>query len=660
MIITVLTIALSSAGITTLWFYSSSYNTGHSLKIFNLSMLIIPVSICVGIFFLLSRYVSELKESHLRQLQLEQAVQQRTAEFEVEKTLAEAAQFQTEQVNRQLQLSVSHADKIAQQAMEASRAKGEFLANMSHQIRTPMNAIIGFSEMLTEENLGQDQKNQVKIIRDSGRNLLQLINDILDFSKIETGRLDVDTADVPVENILAVVESLMRPAATEKGLQFEIKRFEPLPQFIRTDPSRLKQCLTNLVSNAIKFTEKGHVYVRVSGEKQDGKAFVRFDIEDTGVGIAAEKLDYVFEPFAQIENESSTDRQFGSTGLGLSITRHIAELLGGKVTVQSAITKGSTFSLYVPAVVENKPLGSDRNISILKTAPAKTGNVMNIKLTGNVLVAEDSPTNQMLIELLLKKLGLGVEIVENGMQAVQSASAKKFDVILMDIQMPVMNGYEATRQIKKLGLTIPVIALTACAMKGDDQKCFAAGCSDYLTKPIDRKKLVETLAKYIPEQTQKQSPEIVKTKLPDIQDKPQENIMQNNELTPVVTGEIELDWNLLAERIGDEELIDEIIPVFLKDNTERMQLLAEAVRKNDSKEVNFFAHSLKGASGTIGASKISDLAKNLETAGRNQQTEQYAPLFEQIKVRFDSLTALLAKSDWKQIVKDYAGSHNPS
>ncbi|MEN6385373.1 MAG: response regulator, partial [Phycisphaerales bacterium] len=273
----------------------------------------------------------------------------------------------------------------------------------------------------------------------------------------------------------------------------------------------------------------------------------------------------------------------------------------------------------------------------------------DIRLTGNILVAEDSPTNQTLIDLILKKTGLKTKIVDNGLEAVNAVGKQKFDAILMDIQMPVMNGYEATRQIKAKCPAVPVIALTACAMKGDDEKCFAAGCDDYLTKPIDRKKLLAALAKYLVKNEPKKNNNNSLNK--------QENIMNSDE-TVAQTNEIEIDWLLLMERIGDEALVDEIIPVFIKDNQERMLLLAEAVKKKDSREVKFYAHSVKGACGTVGSPKLFELGKQLENAARLEETDKYEPLFEQIKTRFDSLLALLNKKDWKEIAKQAVSAYH--
>jgi len=606
-----------------------------------------------------------------RQSEYEKLIARLTEELKSNKAMLETALTQADRINRQLQLSVERADTMSRQVVETNKSKGDFLAGMSHHIRIPMNAIVGFSEMLSDENLDQDQKAQLKIIRDSSKSMLQLIKDILDFTKIESGRFEIDNnADVNTSDILAAIESVMRPAANEKNLTFDIaydRGVNPGNICIHADTLRFKQCLMNLVGNAIKFTRKGFVRVCISNQTENGKSFVRFDVEDSGIGIAAENLNRIFEPFSQIENPDGTsNNQLSNTGLGLAVTHSIAEVLGGKLTVQSILSKGSTFSLLVPAAAAKKitketvikAAQKKDSVSADKQPESQTTYAISDKFTGKILVAEDSTTNQTLIELLLRKLGLQPTIVENGLLAVQKVNAEKFDVVLMDIQMPVMNGLEATQQIKKMhpNDAPAVIALTACAMNGDDKKCFDAGCDEYLTKPIDRKKLVETLAKYLPAapsdtpsaktDDNRQNRKIENKTLDKL-----ENTMTTNE-TAVQTGETEIDWQLLMERIGDEALIDEIMPIFLKDNNERMQLLAEAVKKNDSKEVKFYAHSIKGACGTIGASKLFELGKELETAGRDEQTEKFAPLFEQIKTRFDNLLTFLDRKDWKQILKD--------
>ncbi len=415
---------------------------------------------------------------------LEEMVQERTAELK--------------NVNRQLMMSAERASLMAKQANDANRAKSEFLANMSHEIRTPMNAIIGFSELLAEEDLTDQQHMFVKTVLNSGRGLLELINDILDFSKIEAGKLKTEIVEVELEPFLSELDSFMRPLTLEKKLKFEILRCCPLPVMIHTDPVRVRQCLINLVGNAIKFTDKGHVFVNIDVERIDETDYLRFDVEDTGVGIPPEKQALIFEAFTQADG--STTRKFGGTGLGLTITRQLAGLLGGSLRLKSEMGKGSVFTLRIPAGVEvsNTPTTESYNaLTCISDDTESTARQTNGKrMSGRILVAEDSAANQALIRALLNRMGFSVVIAENGRETLEWLEKENFDLVFMDMQMPVMNGYDATRHIRQKGLTLPVVALTAHAMKGDDQKCFDAGCDDYLSKPIHRDKLRTLLEKY--------------------------------------------------------------------------------------------------------------------------------------------------------------------
>ena len=299
-----------------------------------------------------------------------------------------------------------------------------------------------------------------------------------------------------MQQLLFAIEAMMHSLAKQKGLEFDIRGKGSLPANIHTDPDRLQQCLINLTNNAIKFTNKGHVYLNISLENRSGQPHIRFDVEDTGIGIPAEMQDKIFSSFTQAD-ESHT-RKYGGTGLGLAISSQLAELLGGELTLTSQQGKGSVFSLGIPAGlhVANKP-PLDRG-GMTHPSDMDGERTVQPRFSGQVLVAEDVEGNQVLIKALLNKMGLEVTIVADGNKALQKALTRQFDLILMDIQMPHMNGYEATKALRKEGITIPIVAQTAYAMKGDDKKSLEAGCNDYLPKPMDHSQLVAILAKYLP------------------------------------------------------------------------------------------------------------------------------------------------------------------
>jgi len=402
----------------------------------------------------------------------------------------------TEATNRRLELAVEQANLMAKEAVNASRAKSEFLANMSHEIRTPMNAIIGFSEVLAEEPLTDSQAQYVRAIRSSGNHLLEVINDILDFAKIEAGKLKTDLVSCTLSELLGELDTLMRPAAEAKHLDFRIVRDQTAPEHINTDPARVRQCLVNLVANAVKFTTAGHVHVHVSGEPaNEGRTMLRFDVEDTGIGIPSQKIEAIFEAFAQADG--STTREYGGTGLGLTITRQLARLLGGNVTVRSQPARGSTFSLTILVTTEEPGIPTADNA----LAGKKTSSPDEPRICGCVLVAEDNAANQTLMRTLLSRMGIDVTVADDGAQAVERATGRTFDLIFMDMQMPVMNGYEATRALRRRGVSTPIVALTAHAIKGDGQECLAAGCNHYITKPFRREEMIRILRTYLHEDT---------------------------------------------------------------------------------------------------------------------------------------------------------------
>lgn len=396
-------------------------------------------------------------------------------------------------------------EKEKQDAEAANAAKSEFLANMSHELRTPLTAILGFSEtLLDEDTTPAEQRDAVETVQRNGEHLLQIINDILDLSKIEAGKLDVTRMQCSPLELLRDVRQLMQVRADAKSLKLSLEFDGPIPETIESDPLRLKQILVNLVGNAIKFTETGDVTMRagVLDESHPARFFV--DVLDTGIGMTAAQQMRLFEAFSQVDG--SMTRRFGGTGLGLRISRRLAEMLGGTVEVDSRQGQGSRFRVTIdPGTLGDVSMIDARQASAAneneRGAPSPSKSLPS-GISGRVLLAEDGPDNQRLIGFMLRKAGLEVTVVDNGRHAVTAAIAADragapFDVILMDMQMPVLDGYEATRLLRGKNYDGVIVALTAHAMSHDRQRCFDAGCDEYLTKPIDRSNLLELIRQLI-------------------------------------------------------------------------------------------------------------------------------------------------------------------
>jgi signal transduction histidine kinase/ActR/RegA family two-component response regulator len=385
----------------------------------------------------------------------------------------------------------------------ADQAKSEFLANVSHEIRTPMTAILGFSEVLMEGKLDLGQRDAVATIKRNGEYLLELVNDILDMSKIEAGKMSVERIECSPCEILCEVVSLMQVRARSKGLGLDIEFATPVPVRIHSDPVRLRQILINLVGNAVKFTELGGVRLVVRLVEADTeRPMLQFDVIDTGIGLSKLQIAKLFRPFSQVEDGAS--RQHGGTGLGLAISKRLAEKLGGSITVDSVPGKGSTFSASVATgPIEGVAMIGCPAEAQLPCGPQDAAGPYD-ELNCQVLLAEDGPDNQRLLNLFLTKAGAAVVVAENGRTACELALAalaegKPFDVVLMDMQMPVMDGYEATGALRQAGYAGPIIALTANAMKADRDRCIEVGCNDYAAKPIDRRRLIALVAHYASE-----------------------------------------------------------------------------------------------------------------------------------------------------------------
>lgn len=426
------------------------------------------------------------------------------ARFITEHKRVEEALLQTKAELQQYVTALERSNEALQEANRlaeaATLAKSEFLANMSHEIRTPMTAILGYADIMLEENMGRATRKHVEVIKHNGNHLLDLINDILDLSKVEAGKMQIEAVHCSPVQLLDEVVSLMRVRADAKHLKLTTELTGPIPETVLTDPLRFRQVLVNLVGNAIKFTDEGEVRLAAQLIYNDGVSRLRVDVTDTGIGMNQEEVGKLFHAFTQVD--SSATRKFGGSGMGLCISKHLAEILGGNIEVHSTPGKGSTFSVTIdPGPLDGvRIIQEDRNATVVRAPQISTQTADNkIKLRGRILLVEDGPDNQRLIHLLLKKAGADVVAVENGQLAIQHAMAayeigKSFDVILMDMQMPVMDGYTSTRRLREWGYTGPIIALTAHAMDHDRRKCLESGCDDYATKPIDRQKLLTTVA----------------------------------------------------------------------------------------------------------------------------------------------------------------------
>ncbi len=398
----------------------------------------------------------------------------------------------TKQVQREL-------EEARQRAETASQAKSEFLANMSHEIRTPMTAILGFADLICDESSDAEMRREyVETMRRNGEHLMAIINDILDLSRIEAGKMALEGIKTSVFDVLDEAIGITRIAAQEKQLPLRVEYATPLPELILSDPVRLRQILVNLISNSVKFTQAGGVTVSVAYESTNAVPMIRFTVCDTGIGMTRDQIDGLFEAFGQVD--TSLARKQGGTGLGLKISRKLAFLLGGEVEVQSQPGLGTTFTVSIKAIdAEGSRMLHRPELAVQDRGQAAPAKVTHSRLpleACRILLAEDGRDNQLLISHVLRKAGAEVKIAGNGQVAVDAVEAAEsagqpFDLILMDMQMPEMDGYAATEYLREAGSRLPIVALTAHAMTEDRERCLASGCSEYATKPIDKLSLVE-------------------------------------------------------------------------------------------------------------------------------------------------------------------------
>lgn len=469
-----------------------------------------------------------------------------------------------------------------QSAEAAMNAKSQFLANMSHEIRTPLTAIIGFTEALRDERQhSADELHCLDVILNNGRHLLDIINGILDLSKIDAGALAIERTSFNLVELIEEVRLMFAPRIAEKALSFSVKYDWPLPLTMISDPLRLKQVLINLLSNAIKFTDKGWIELKVRYTTKHKRLV--FTIADSGIGIEPEALDNLFKPFSQA-NESIT-RQFGGTGLGLNISAHLVHALGGIIEVASEPQKGSTFSFYITPEFDGAP-------SFITEMPGDEAAAVQhqqkqIKLTGRVLFADDALDNRRLVDHLLRKVGVETVLVEDGQQAIDTALSDEFDLILLDVQMPNVDGLSAARALRQAGLRTPIVSLSAGAMTSDVLKAIDAGCSMHLAKPFTKESFMGMLQKFL-----------------------------NNDAPHEATAP-----PVLSSKFSDDVEMNQLVLEFIDSLAPRLAELSSACESLDWPTIENRAHKLRGSAGLYGYKELFELCESLEVQAKSRQGE---------------------------------------
>ncbi|HYG40212.1 MAG TPA: response regulator [Cytophagales bacterium] len=497
---------------------------------------------------------------------------------------------------------ISERKRVEQELIEAKRVaedsmkvKQQFLANMSHEIRTPMNAIIGFTRILLKDDLPDEMKRYLEAIHFSSENLLVIINDILDFSKIESGKLTLEEVEFCLQEVIHPIIELFQPKVKEKNIELIYKIENNVPDYFLGDPFRLNQVIINLISNGLKFTESGSITLMIKVLEQDNNfASLEFSVEDTGIGIPNNKLESIFDSFTQAS--SDTTRKYGGTGLGLAIVKNILELQDGKIWVESVLGKGSKFTFTLP-LKKNHTGNAQKPGSFLSSEKDKSTNLEKVK----VLLVEDNEINQLLAETVLRSAGCEVTIADNGKIALEKLQANAVDIVLMDIQMPEMDGYEATSYIrsnfKKPLSQVPIIAMTAHAMSPESAKCIQAGMNDYISKPFEANDLYHKIASLVK-----------KNKSSKENNNIQDSIQNNPYMSERV---VNLDYlKQMAE--GNEAFVTKAINLFLQKAPVDVENLLDNFKKKDWGNLKLLCHKVKSSFAILGIKSLQEIMQSIE------------------------------------------------